>query len=536
MAGKKRKKRAGATTRGLATPGKSGKRAARPPGKGTAAAPTTAAGKAPAPPAPEADGRELLDMSQAIAMLKTTRPTFYRWLRAGKLKGMKVGRQWRFYREDIERFLRGQGPRIDLAADIGPLLRDLREPIAPYGPTFPAGAGGDEAMEAARLMIHLGAAMGASDVHVAAQSDGVHVRLRLDGVLHAAATYDARLHPAVVAAWKAMAACDIHETELPQDGRILIELPGISDTVDLRVSFLPAYGGEAVTARILRRDEIHLSFDRFDLAPPDLEKLLRHIESPNGVVLLTGPTGSGKTTTLYTCLGHLNRPEVKLVSIEDPVELAMDGVVQVAVRQHPSRTFPAACRAALRSDPDVIMVGEIRDAESANLCVQMALTGHLVLTTLHTSDAAGALVRLVEIGVVPFVVADATRLVVAQRLVRRLCAACSKPGTPDAGHLEEAQRLARTGGLAWDSLAKRWHEPVGCTACKSTGYRGRSLIAEMLEVTPEVGAALRRGAGAAELRTLAVGQGMTTMAAHGILRAAAGETSLAEVVRAAASL
>jgi len=531
----KRKKKAGARSRGRSTARKPARRAARPPGERAAAAPTT--GKKKAPPGPEAGRRELLDMGQAIAMLKTTRPTFYRWLRSGKLKGMKVGRQWRFWREDIDRFLRGQGPRIDLPAGIGPLLGHLRDQVRQYGgPPLPSGDSGDEAMEAVRLMLHLAAIAHASDLHVAAQSDGVHVRLRLDGVLHAVATYDARLHPAVVASWKATAACDIHQTELPQDGRILIDLPGIPDTVDLRVSFLPAYGGEAVTARILRRDEIHLSFDRFDLAPPDLEKLLRHIESPNGVVLLTGPTGSGKTTTLYTCLGHLNRPEVKLVSIEDPVELAMDGVVQVAVRSHPSRTFPAVCRVALRSDPDVIMVGETRETESANLCMQMALTGHLVLTTLHTSDAAGALVRLVEIGVVPFVVADATRLVVAQRLVRRLCAACSKPGKPEASHLGEAERLARAGGLAWESLEKRWREPVGCKACKFTGYRGRSIVAEMLEVTPEIGAALRRGAGAAELRTLAVGQGMTTMAAHGVLRAAAGETSLAEVVRAAASL
>ena len=482
----------------------------------------------------EAAADNLLDMNQAIELLKTTRPTFYRWLRSGKLKGMKVGRQWRFYRADIERFLRGEAPRIDLPADIDPLLHDLRSQIVRHGGHPAEPLAGNPAHEAVMLVLQLGATMGASDVHVAAQSDAVHLRMRLDGVLYPTLTYDSRLHPAIVAAWKAAAGCDVHETELPQDGRILAELPDFPDPVDVRVSFLPAYGGEAVTARVLRRDEIRLSIDRLDYAPPDTERLLGHLASPNGVITVCGPTGSGKTTALYACLNHLNRPEVKVVSIEDPVELALDGVVQIAVRQHPSRTFPAACRAAMRSDPDVILVGEIRGLETAELCAQMALTGHLVLTTLHTEDAAAGLVRLLEIGVVPFVVADATRLMVAQRLVRKLCTACSKPAEPDPGHLAEAERLASSGGLAlWESLPKRWRQPVGCKACRFTGYRGRTTIAETLEVTPQIGEALRRGAPADELRRIAVAQGMTTMAAHGIHRAARGETSLAEALAAA---
>ena len=492
----------------------------------------TVRGKPQESPAAAADaGRQLLDMNQAIEMLKTTRPTFYRWLRAGKIKGMKVGRQWRFYGEDIERFLRGQGPRIALAADIGPLIRDLRGQLAGRGAPLPEGDGGDPATEAVRLMIHLAATAGASDLHLAAQSDGVHVRLRLDGVLHRGAVYDARLHAAVVEAWKAMAACDIHQTELPQDGRILLDLPDIPAPVDVRVSFLPAYGGEAVTARILRRDKIDLSLDRLDLAEGDREKLLRHLEAPHGMILVTGPTGSGKTTTLYSCLNHRNRPELKVVSVEDPVEVSLDGVVQIAARQHPSRTIPAVCRAILRSDPDIIMVGEIRDLETAELCAQMALTGHLVLTTLHTEGAAASLVRLVEIGVPPFMVGDTTRLVVAQRLVRRLCKACRRPGTPSGDELDQARQLAASKGLDWQSVAGTWQAPVGCKECRSTGYRGRAVIAEMLEVTPAIRTALRRGASPEELQTIAVGEGMTTMGAHGVTLAARGETSLAEVIR-----
>jgi general secretion pathway protein E len=468
-------------------------------------------------------------MNQAIQMLKTTRPTFYRWLRSGRLKGMKVGRQWRFYRADIERFLKGQGPRIELAADIGPLLAELSEQVTNCGASLPKHENGNDAMAAVRLMLHLTVAAGASDLHLSAQSDGIHVRLRLDGVLHPAAVYDARLHGAIVEGWKSLMGCDVHQTALPQDGRAVTETDAGGEPVDLRANFLPAHGGEAVTVRVLRPDDVHLTFERLDFTPRDEALLRRCLDMPSGLVLCTGPTGSGKTTTLYTCFKHLIRPEVKVMSIEDPVELQLDGAVQVQVQPKIGLTFPVAIRSCFRGDPDVIMVGEVRDPETANLCVQMALTGHLVLTTLHTQDAATGLARLVEIGVPAFVAADATRLVVAQRLVRRLCPACSKADTPAESLLRQAAQRARAGGLDWDGLAASWRGPVGCRECRFTGYSGRSLIGEALEVTPEIGSALRRGATVGELRTIAIGQGMTTLAAHGLRRAAAGQTSLAEV-------
>ncbi len=485
---------------------------------------------------PPKNDRELLDMAQAIEMLKTTRPTFYRWLRSGKLTGMKVGRQWRFYREDIERFLRGQSPRIDLPADIGPLCAQLREKVRQYGSEPAADEGGDPALAAVRLMLQAAATAEASDLHLSAGSEQACVRVRIDGRLYPAAAYDLRLHAAIIAAWKTLASCDIHETQLPQDGRILIDLPGIASRVDIRVSFVPATGGEAVTARVLRRGLLDLSLERLEYPAGDHRKLVRHLESPSGLIVITGPTGSGKTTTLYSCLSHLNRSDRKLVSAEDPVELNLDGVVQVSVRPHPSRTFPAVCRALFRTDPDVILVGEIRDRDTAIICAQMALTGHLTLTSLHTLDAPSALVRLVDIGVEPFVVGDAVRLVIGQRLVRALCRACSEPAAPDTTLMDEARRLASSGGLDWDRLEPAWRQPVGCPECKQTGYRGRLTVVELLEVTPEISAAVGRSGGAAELRAIAIAQGMPTMAAHAVQRAAAGETSLAEAIHVVADI
>ncbi len=480
--------------------------------------------------APPANGRELLDMDQAIAILKTTRPTFYRWLRSGRVKGMKVGRQWRFYREDIERFVKGQGPRIELAGDIGPLIRELRDRLGQIGAKAPPATGQEEVVEAVDLMIRLAVAMQASDIHLEPGEGAMHLRLRIDGVLHSGVTYDPRLHPAIVERWKALAACDIHEKVRPQDGRALVEFQGAREPVDLRVCFLPAYLGESLTIRLLRREEMSFSLGRIDYLPRDRQRLLKWLGAPWGLVLVTGPTGSGKTTVLYSCLAHLVGPARKLMSIEDPVEYVIPGIVQVPLREKEGVTFTAAVRAFLRSDPDVIMIGEIRGLEPLDLACRAALTGHLVLTTLHTDDAVGALRRMLDVGASAFIVADATKLIVAQRLVRRLCPGCSTADTPSDDGLRQAESLARAGGADWPGLAREWRRPVGCEKCRFTGHRGRTVIAEMLEVTPGIGAALRCGASAVEIRAMAVGQGMTTMAAHGILRAAAGETSLDEVL------
>jgi excisionase family DNA binding protein len=481
---------------------------------------------------------DLLSMEQAIEMLGTTRPTFYRWLRSGRIKGMKVGRQWRFTREDIERFLKGEAPRIDLPADIDPLLEALGGKMEALGVERKppkALTGTDKVVEAVNRMILLALSMDASDIHLSPQYvEGKEVnvgmvRVRIDGVLHPLAEIDLRVWPAVVDRWKVMAACDLHEKEKPQDGRILIGEP---NRADLRVSFLPTCLGEAITVRVLKFDVVELcTLERINFSERDREQMKKWLAAPWGVVVVTGPTGCGKTTTIYAALREVTRPEVKTITIEDPVEALFPWMEQVQVRPAQGLTFPALMRAVMRSDPDVIFVGEIRDAETLKAVQQMALTGHLVFTVLHAPEAAKALIRMVEVGGDPFVVGEAVKLVVSQRLIRCLCPECSTPGAPSVEIEEKARVMAREAGLDWLSLPKEWRRPAGCPACSQTGYRGRDVIAETLELSSEIAGALKRGADADEIRRIAVTQGMVPMVVDGIGRAARGETTLAEVVR-----
>ena len=504
--------------------------------------PTTSAPARSAPPAspppPPPPAKELLDMEQAIALLKTSRPTFYRWLRSGKIKAMKVGRQWRFYREDIERFLRGQEPRIDLPADLSPLIARLRARLEELGVPAAAGADEDPSVLAVSLTIRLAVAMQASDIHLApqwrpnGQGSVAVLRYRVDGVLHPFAEIDIRLLRPLAERWLIMADCDVRQTVKPQDGRILVKIGDPGKTVDLRVSFAPLQLGMSLTARVLDPDVAQLlTLDRMGYSERDKERLLHGLTMPWGMLLVTGPTGCGKTTTLYACLNRLAGPQTKVMTIEDPIEFFLPWVEQIPVRPQDGVTFGVAIRSMLRSATNVIMIGEVRDFETLQLAHQSALTGHLVLTMFHADEAARALVRMVEIGSDPFLVADSTRLVLAQRLVRCLCRECSVEDAPLGSVLERAAELATAGGLDWAALPKAFHRPVGCPKCHQTGFRGREVVAEVLEVTPEIGAALRRHASVDELRALAVRQGMTTMAADGIRKAGVGNTSLEEVLR-----
>jgi len=476
-------------------------------------------------------------MPQAIEMLKTTRATFYRWLRAGKMRGRKVGRQWRFERAEIDRFLRGEQPRIELRADIGPLLKELAKRCAELGAPSVDLPESPPVQQAAKRMVELGVALGASDMHLSphmvaetGERAAAFLRYRVDGVLHSMARFDIRILPGLCWQWKQMGSVD-PEAKHPQDARIVVERRDGKGIVDMRVCYLPTGLGDSLTARFLLRESEPLRLEQIGFAPQDRHRLLRALEKPCGVVLITGPTGSGKTTVLYASLGHVVGENVKAVTIEDPIEYYLPWLVQVGVNEAEGRTFARAGRAALRSDPDVIMVGEVRNTETAMLTLQMALTGHLVFTTLHTDDAAGALVRLVEIGCPAFVVGDATNLVLSQRLVRRLCPACSAPGEPPGEQMARAAEMARRGGFDLASAEKSFRRAVGCKECRQLGYAGRMPIVETLEVGPRIGEALRRGASADEVRCIAVGEGMTTMAADGIRRAAAGETTIEEVLR-----
>jgi excisionase family DNA binding protein len=480
----------------------------------------------------------LVDLEEAVRMLKTTRPTFYRWLRAGRIRGMKAGRQWRFERSELERFLKGEAPRIEAPGGVHPLVQALRARLRELGGEAEAQVGLDPVEEAARLMCLLAVRYRASDMHltvhpVPGESEPrAAVRCRVDGVLHVAALFDRRALPAVVAQWKRMAACNVGETNRPQDGRILMELgwPPERRTLDMRVNFLPGVLGESVTARILDPGAVLLKLDRIPFSDPDRERVQRALKLPYGLVVCAGPTGSGKTTTLYACLTELARPGAKVISIEDPVEYCLPWVMQVNLRAA-SGGLGALMRAALRSDPDVINLCEVRDPDSLNVAAQAALTGHLVFTQLHTQAAVATIERFLQMGLPPFLVADTLRLVIAQRLARKLCPRCSAPAEPDAAKLEDYAQIARAGGLPWPPEKLNFRRPVGCEHCRKTGFRGRTLIAEVLEVTSPLAQALRKNAPPEALRQLVVQQGMTTMAADGLRRAATGEIEMLEVLR-----
>ncbi|MCX7012485.1 MAG: GspE/PulE family protein [Candidatus Sumerlaeota bacterium] len=473
-------------------------------------------------------------MDQAIALLKTTRPTFYRWLRAGRLKGMKVGRQWRFERSEIDRFLKGEQPRIELRADIRPLIADLEKRLGRKSPKAAPPAPENPLQRAVHLFLRLGASLGASDLHLQPHLDAQDsptravARYRIDGVLHSLVEFDGRLLPPLIEQWKTLCACNPRLSAAPQTGRSMLRLDG--NRLDLRISFLPSVLGETMTARYLNPLEL-LSLDQMDFAPADKEKLVRGIEAPWGLVIISGPVGSGKTTVLYACLRHVTKPEKKVMSIEEPVEHRLPGVIQTQINPAEGLTYASALRGILWSDPDIILVGEIRDREALQLALRATLTGHLVLTTLHIDEAAQALLRLAEMGGEPYAIGSAMRLIVAQRLVRHLCKACSVKDSPRQPALKEAEKIARAGGLDWDALPKAFRKPAGCDQCRGTGYHGRNVIAEALERTPEIAEALGRGAPLDELRSIAVRQGMTTLAADGVRRAAAGQTSLEEVMR-----
>jgi type IV pilus assembly protein PilB len=383
-------------------------------------------------------------------------------------------------------------------------------------------------------MIRLGIAMKASDIHIEPQEGGAVLRLRVHGVLHAVCRFDLRLLPAVVERWKSLAALDVREKSLPQDGRIVMDVDGRN--ADLRLCCVPAYLGESIVARLLWTDNLCLDLDRMEYAPSDRQRLDKWIKAPRGLILLTGPTGCGKTTTLYSCLMRTISESTKVVSVEDPVEYLLPGMTQISVNPKVGLTFERALRSVLRMDPDVIMIGEIRNSEAMHLCFQAAMTGHLVMTTMHVDEAAAALRRMIDLDCEPFLVADSTKLILAQRLVRKLCPDCSAEAMPGAELLSRAEKFARTGGLGWDALPKQYRKAVGCRQCGQLGYRGRTLIAETLEVTPEIASALRRKASTEEIRAIAVGQGMTTMAADGVRRAAGGIVSLAEALAAVGSI
>ena len=363
----------------------------------------------------------------------------------------------------------------------------------------------------------------ATDVHVEPFENELRLRYRVDGVLQEASVPPnvRRFHAAIVSRLKILAQLDIAEKRLPQDGRIKLRLAGRE--IDVRVSIIPMIHGEAVVLRLLHRSSALLGTEHLGMAPRDRALFTRVLDMPHGIVLVTGPTGSGKTTTLYAALSAINDTQRKIITIEDPVEYQLRGVNQIQVSTKTGLTFATGLRAILRHDPDVVLVGEVRDRETAEIAVQASLTGHLVFSTLHTNDAPTAATRLVDMGIEPYLVASSLEVVIAQRLVRLTCEQCKEP-VPQG----EAAPLRRTYG---DLVPPTLYRGVGCRACQGTGYRGRQGVFEMMGIDDNLRSMILRRAPAHELRAAARGHGMRSMREDGWRVVAEGRTTVDEVLQ-----
>jgi general secretion pathway protein E len=366
----------------------------------------------------------------------------------------------------------------------------------------------------------------ASDIHVEPFERELMVRFRVDGMLYDVISPPKRFQPAITSRVKVMSGLNIAEKRLPQDGRIRLRVAGRD--IDIRVSTIPTAFGERIVLRLLDRAQalVDLNLDRLGFSGDNLIRVDRLIRQSHGIILATGPTGSGKTTSLYACLSRINSPEKNIITIEDPIEYQLRGIGQMQVNPKIELTFASGLRSILRQDPDVIMVGEIRDSETAEIAIHAALTGHLVFSTLHTNDSFGALTRLVDMGIEPFLVSSSILAVLAQRLLRTVCPNCREPYTPSAAE------LARI-GVRIDALEGPIYRPAanGCRACRNTGYRGRTAVQELMLMDDEVRSLVMQKADAATIRRACTVRGMTLLRQNGAQRILLGETTIEELLR-----
>ena len=364
---------------------------------------------------------------------------------------------------------------------------------------------------------------GASDIHLEPYEKVFRIRFRVDGVLHEIMTPPKRLEPALISRVKIMANLDIAERRLPQDGRIKLRYN--THEIDFRVSTLPTIYGEKTVMRLLDKDSLQLDLTKLGFDPDALEHFQKAIRSPYGMVLITGPTGSGKTTTLYSAVHTVNSPDINIMTAEDPVEYNLKGVNQVQINDEIGRTFAAALRSFLRQDPDVILVGETRDLETAQIGIRAALTGHLVLTTLHTNDCPSTVARLLDMGIPAFLVSSSLLLIVAQRLARRVCKDCREPYEADEDSLVPYGHLPQGLGSC------TFYRGKGCATCNFTGMRSRVAIYEVMPVSPEIRDLILRNAAISEIRDVAESQGMRSLRQSGLLKVIQGLTTVEEILR-----
>ena len=480
---------------------------------------------------PGKPAEELLSLDEAVKFLGTSKPTLYRLLGQDEIKGLKVGRQWRFRKADLVTYME-RGPVAVAAAPKEDLDMELAFFAEQLGQEAASAAADAEAktIRLADSILTLAIQTQASDIHLEPHAEDFLLRLRVDGVLHETRRLPVSIRESLTARYKMMAEMDLSEKRLPQDGRIPMRHEG--KDFDLRVAAMPSLYGEAITMRILAKQDILVGLDFLGLAPEDLYQIRDMMHQPNGIVIATGPSGAGKTTLLYSCLQDTVSTESKVLTIEDPVELALPYATQIQVNKKIGLTFPALLRSSMRQDPDLILVGEMQEGETAQVAVEAALNGHLLLTTLQTGDAPSALLRLLDIGIEPHLISATVVGVVASRLARRVCEDCKRPDDlstdPAFGTITA---LAAEGGyeIPADAVFVRG---AGCAQCRGRGYRGRIGLYEVLTLTEPLTGAILRRAPAEELREIAVENGMRTLLADGIRKAASGQTTVKEVLRA----
>lgn len=414
------------------------------------------------------------------------------------------------------------GQYYGVAGSVEDLIKDINPAAARVAASVPADLVEEmPVIKLVNMLVLRALAEGASDVHIEPTEKNVRVRYRVDGLLHEVSAIPSHIFSAIVTRIKVMGNMDIAESRVPQDGRF--ELKMENRAVDVRVSTYPSIYGEAIVMRLLDKSHAIFSLKDLGFSPDNLVKFEEVVKRPYGIVLVTGPTGSGKTTTLYAALSRILSPEKNIMTIEDPVEYELAGIRQSQINTKAGLEFSNALRAMLRQDPDVILVGEIRDQETARVAIQAALTGHLVFSTLHTNDAAGTLTRLVDMGIEPFLTASAVATVIAQRLVRSICPRCRAPFTPSREALVKF-------GIDPDKK-QEFFQGKGCKPCHNTGYKGRLGIFEMLNIAPTIQDLIIGKATSADIKTAAIAGGMRTLREDGLIKVFEGKTTLAEVMR-----
>ncbi|MFY9230603.1 MAG: GspE/PulE family protein [Candidatus Nanopelagicales bacterium] len=409
-------------------------------------------------------------------------------------------------------------------AELGELVRDMMEDEQAVDILAPVASTSDAPLvRYVNLLLNQAISDNASDIHVEPTESNIRIRFRIDGVLKEMAPAPKEIQSAVISRLKIMSDMDIAERRIPQDGRLTVM--SRDRKIDLRVSCLPTVWGEKIVMRILDNTAAQMALPDLGFSPENLTKWRGAYERPYGMLIVSGPTGSGKSTSLYATLHAVARPEVNIVTVEDPVEYRIPGINQIQVNAKAGLTFASALRSILRADPDIILIGEIRDHETAQIAIESALTGHLVLTTLHTNDAPSVITRLTEMEIEPFLVASALECATGQRLARRLCTKCKRAVEIPAADLAAVQFETPAG------ITPTFFEPVGCSSCADTGYRGRLAMHEVMPMTESLGKLAVRNASSEEVRRTAISQGMRTLRQDGWLKVAQGQTTIGEVLR-----